>query len=98
MQGTSTLQDFDKSESQFMAGIEPLLPMAYRLAYGMLRRPEEAEDAVQDAHRRRRGRHGRLEARPVSSPRRATSAFPERPPAPRVARFGRARRSTAGAG
>jgi len=32
-----------------MAGIELLLPMAYRLAFGLLRRPEEAEDAVQDA-------------------------------------------------
>ena len=38
-----------KQESAFMAGIEPLLPMAYRLAYGLLRHPEEAEDAVQDA-------------------------------------------------
>jgi len=33
----------------FMAGLEPVLPIAYRLAYGLLRRPEEAEDAVQDA-------------------------------------------------
>ena len=38
-----------RQENQFMAGIEPLLPMAYRLAYGLLRRPEEAEDAVQEA-------------------------------------------------
>jgi RNA polymerase sigma-70 factor (ECF subfamily) len=38
-----------KQESLFMSGIEPLLPMAYRLAYGLLRRPEEAEDAVQEA-------------------------------------------------
>jgi len=39
----------EQREDVFMAGIEPLLPMAYRLAYGLLRRPEEAEDAVQDA-------------------------------------------------
>ena len=42
----------DSSERQanlFMAGLEPVLPIAYRLAYGLLRRPEEAEDAVQDA-------------------------------------------------
>ena len=39
----------DKREAVFMSGIEPLLPMAFRLAYGLLRRPEEAEDAVQEA-------------------------------------------------
>jgi RNA polymerase sigma-70 factor (ECF subfamily) len=39
----------DKGEAVFMSNIEPLLPMAYRLAYGLLRRPEEAEDAVQEA-------------------------------------------------
>ena len=38
-----------RQEDLFISGIEPLLPMAYRLAYGLLRRPEEAEDAVQDA-------------------------------------------------
>jgi RNA polymerase sigma-70 factor (ECF subfamily) len=48
---TATLEEDGpgRQESLFMAGIEPLLPMAYRLAYGMLRRAEEAEDAVQDA-------------------------------------------------
>jgi RNA polymerase sigma-70 factor (ECF subfamily) len=48
---TSMSMEGDRSEqeSAFMAGIEPLLPMAYRLAYGLLRRPEEAEDAVQEA-------------------------------------------------
>jgi RNA polymerase sigma-70 factor (ECF subfamily) len=37
------------NEAAFMARIEPLLPMAYRLAYGLLRRAPDAEDAVQDA-------------------------------------------------
>src|SRR5205814_10465698 len=51
MFGTSTVDErfADQGESHFMNGIEPLLPMAYRLAYGLLRRPEEAEDAVQEA-------------------------------------------------
>jgi RNA polymerase sigma-70 factor, ECF subfamily len=47
---TSALnEDVSEQEGAFMAAIEPLLPMAYRLAYGLLRRPEDAEDAVQDA-------------------------------------------------
>ncbi|MBJ7597269.1 MAG: hypothetical protein DLM67_13665 [Candidatus Nephthysia bennettiae] len=49
MFGTQVMGAAGKQESLFMAGIEPLLPMAYRLAYGLLRHPEEAEDAVQDA-------------------------------------------------
>jgi RNA polymerase sigma-70 factor, ECF subfamily len=51
MFGTSALNErlADHDESLFMNGIEPFLPMAYRLAYGLLRRPEEAEDAVQEA-------------------------------------------------
>jgi len=51
MLDTATLNErlAGKSEDAFLAEIEPLLPMAYRLAYGMLRRAEEAEDAVQEA-------------------------------------------------
>lgn len=33
----------------FVDRLQPLLPLAHRLAHAMLRRPEEAEDAVQDA-------------------------------------------------
>lgn len=33
----------------FVAQLEPLLPSAYRLAFGMLRSETDAEDAVQDA-------------------------------------------------
>ena len=34
---------------EFARNLEPLLPMAFRLAYGMLRNRDDAEDAVQDA-------------------------------------------------
>ena len=44
-----TQRPAETTEGAFLAQLEPLLPMAYRLAYGMLRRAEEAEDAVQDA-------------------------------------------------
>ncbi len=33
----------------FALGLEPLLPVAFRLAYGMLRNRDDAEDAVKDA-------------------------------------------------
>jgi RNA polymerase sigma factor (sigma-70 family) len=33
----------------FMDAVEPLLPMAYRLAYGLLRNRDEANDIIQDA-------------------------------------------------
>jgi RNA polymerase sigma-70 factor (ECF subfamily) len=36
-------------EQAFMVLVEPLLPAAYRLAVGMLRRESEAEDAVQES-------------------------------------------------
>ena len=51
MFGTQALEGdtADRRETRFLAGVEPVLPLAYRLAYGMLRRAEEAEDAVQEA-------------------------------------------------
>src|SRR2546430_1444548 len=36
-------------QAAFASSLEPLLPMAFRLAYAMLRRREEAEDVVQEA-------------------------------------------------
>jgi RNA polymerase sigma-70 factor, ECF subfamily len=42
------LVDVD-DEATFASSIEPLLPVAFRLAYGMLRNREDAEDAVQEA-------------------------------------------------
>ena len=36
-------------ETAFASSIEPLLPMAFRLAIGMLRNRDDAEDAVQEA-------------------------------------------------
>jgi RNA polymerase sigma-70 factor (ECF subfamily) len=36
-------------EAAFASSIEPLLPMAFRLATGMLRNRDDAEDAVQEA-------------------------------------------------
>lgn len=34
---------------EFVRGLEPLLPIAFRLAYAMLRHRDDAEDAVQEA-------------------------------------------------
>lgn len=34
---------------EFVRGLEPLLPIAFRLAHAMLRHRDDAEDAVQDA-------------------------------------------------
>ena len=34
---------------EFVRGLEPLLPIAFRLAYAMLRHTDDAEDAVQEA-------------------------------------------------
>lgn len=36
-------------EAVFLSLVQPLLPVAQRLAHGMLRSPSEAEDAVQEA-------------------------------------------------
>jgi len=36
-------------EAAFASSIEPLLPIAFRLATGMLRNRDDAEDAVQEA-------------------------------------------------
>jgi DNA-directed RNA polymerase specialized sigma24 family protein len=36
-------------EVAFASSIEPLLPTAFRLAYGMLSNRDDAEDAVQEA-------------------------------------------------
>ena len=41
-------RDIDDTDS-FMDAIDPLMPDAYRLAYGMLRSRDEAGDAVQEA-------------------------------------------------
>jgi RNA polymerase sigma-70 factor, ECF subfamily len=50
MFGTSALEDRTAgAQAEFMARVEPLLPIAYRLAHGLLRDAGEAEDAVQDA-------------------------------------------------
>ena len=38
-----------RKRSEFMSLIEPVLPGAYRLAFGMLRSSTDAEDAVQEA-------------------------------------------------
>ncbi len=47
--GVSTGElDFANQDS-FALGLEPLLPIAFRLAYAMLRNPDDAEDAVQEA-------------------------------------------------
>ena len=64
MAGSSELND----QAAFANSIEPLLPMAFRLAYGMLRQRDDAEDAVQEAaaqawHKRRTFRAG-AEVRP----------------------------------
>ena len=37
------------NEAAFATSIEPLLPIAFRLAIGMLRNRDDAEDAVQEA-------------------------------------------------
>src|SRR5258707_1384388 len=39
----------DIGSDGFMNAIEPLIPVAHRLAYGMLRSRDEANDIVQDA-------------------------------------------------
>src|SRR5215831_17834132 len=49
-----------------LAALEPLLPAAYRLAYAMLQRQPEAEDAVQEAMLRAWAARHRL--RPGSDP------------------------------
>ena len=36
-------------QDAFALGLEPLLPLAFRLAYAMLRHRDDAEDAVQEA-------------------------------------------------
>ena len=36
-------------EEEFARALEPVLPIAFRLAYAMLRHRDDAEDAVQDA-------------------------------------------------
>src|ERR1051325_11610652 len=36
-------------QDAFARGLEPLLPLAFRLAYAMLRHRDDAEDAVQEA-------------------------------------------------
>lgn len=36
-------------QEEFVRGLEPLLPFAFRLAYAMLRHRDDAEDAVQEA-------------------------------------------------
>jgi RNA polymerase sigma factor (sigma-70 family) len=38
-----------RDAAAFVALVEPVLPAAYRLAVGMLRAPDQAEDAVQEA-------------------------------------------------
>ncbi len=45
---TSDGLDFADQDS-FALALEPLLPIAFRLAYAMLRHSEDAEDAVQEA-------------------------------------------------
>jgi RNA polymerase sigma-70 factor, ECF subfamily len=55
-------------EAAFASSIEPLLPMAFRLAFGMLRNRDDAEDAVQEAAlkawRKRSTFHAGAEPRP----------------------------------
>ena len=55
-------------EGAFALAIEPVLPIAFRLAYGMLRQRDDAEDAVQEAAaqawRRRRTFRAGAEMRP----------------------------------
>jgi RNA polymerase sigma-70 factor (ECF subfamily) len=46
--GVAGRLDLDDQE-RFASSIEPLLPIAFRLAYAMLRQRDDAEDAVQDA-------------------------------------------------
>ena len=64
-----TTGGIDQSDQEaFAVGLEPLLPVAFRLAYAMLRNRDDAEDAVQEAaarawHRRHTFRPG-AELRP----------------------------------
>jgi RNA polymerase sigma-70 factor, ECF subfamily len=65
--GVAARVDLD-DEVGFANSIEPLLPIAFRLAYGMLRQRDDAEDAVQEAAlqawRRRASFRQGLELRP----------------------------------
>jgi RNA polymerase sigma-70 factor, ECF subfamily len=47
--GTSPAALAFDNEAAFASSIEPLLPIAFRLATGMLRNRDDAEDAVQEA-------------------------------------------------